>query len=228
MTNNPLIRGILLWGGQNKARIIEEMLKESNRAQKIVIFDGTLTKPSFETSAFFINDMQVLNKNISTLSHYIVCVGGENGYARCKIAEQLEKLGLQPITIIHEKSFIEPTAIIGKGSQVMPVAVVHKFANIGKQAIINTNSTIDHGCEIGDGVHIMGNAAIAGMVKIGDFATIGTNATILPYINIGTGAYIGAGAVVTKDVDPYDVVIGVPAKFYKKNKLEFFDDVFKI
>lgn len=41
---------------------------------------------------------------------------------------------------------------------------------------------------------------------------VGANVTILPGVHIGTGSIIGAGAVVTKDVEPYSIVGGVPAK----------------
>jgi acetyltransferase-like isoleucine patch superfamily enzyme len=43
-------------------------------------------------------------------------------------------------------------------------------------------------------------------------ASIGSNATILCGITIGEGALVGAGAVVTKNVPPYAIVAGVPAK----------------
>jgi acetyltransferase-like isoleucine patch superfamily enzyme len=43
-------------------------------------------------------------------------------------------------------------------------------------------------------------------------ASIGSNATILCGITIGEGALVGAGAVVTKDVPPFAIVAGVPAK----------------
>jgi len=43
-------------------------------------------------------------------------------------------------------------------------------------------------------------------------ASIGSNATILAGISIGEGALVGAGAVVTKDVPPFAIVAGVPAK----------------
>jgi serine acetyltransferase len=42
---------------------------------------------------------------------------------------------------------------------------------------------------------------------------IGLNAIIMPGVNVGDGAIIGAGSVVTKDVEPYTVVGGNPAKF---------------
>jgi acetyltransferase-like isoleucine patch superfamily enzyme len=52
-------------------------------------------------------------------------------------------------------------------------------------------------------------------IIIGNDVWIGANAVILPGVNIGNGAVIGAGAVVTKDVPDYAVVVGVPAKVLK-------------
>lgn len=55
-----------------------------------------------------------------------------------------------------------------------------------------------------------------GHCEIGNDVLISSNAVILRNITIGHGAVIGAGAVVTKDVPPYTVVAGVPAKQMKK------------
>jgi len=57
-------------------------------------------------------------------------------------------------------------------------------------------------------------------VEIEDFVFIGPRAIILPGVKIGKGAVIGAGAVVTKDVAPFKVVGGIPAKEIgeRKNK----------
>jgi acetyltransferase-like isoleucine patch superfamily enzyme len=52
-------------------------------------------------------------------------------------------------------------------------------------------------------------------VVIGDDVWIGTNVSIMPGVRIGNGAVIGAGSVVTKDVEPYAIVAGVPAKVLK-------------
>jgi len=47
---------------------------------------------------------------------------------------------------------------------------------------------------------------------IGHDTWIGHGAIIMPNVRIGNGAVVGSGAVVTKDVDPYTIVVGVPAK----------------
>lgn len=53
-------------------------------------------------------------------------------------------------------------------------------------------------------------------VNIGNDVWIGTNVVIMGGINIGDGSIIGAGSIVTKDVAPYSVVVGAPAKVIKK------------
>ncbi|NSY19772.1 CatB-related O-acetyltransferase [Neorhizobium sp. AL 9.2.2] len=53
-------------------------------------------------------------------------------------------------------------------------------------------------------------------IKIGNDVWIGSRAIILSGVSIGHGAVIAAGAIVTKDVDPYCIVAGVPAKPIRK------------
>lgn len=52
-------------------------------------------------------------------------------------------------------------------------------------------------------------------VKVGHDSWIGHGAIIQPGVTIGNGAIVGSGAVVTKDVPPYAIVVGVPAKVIK-------------
>lgn len=49
-------------------------------------------------------------------------------------------------------------------------------------------------------------------VHIGDYVWVGCNVIILPGVSIGEGAILASGCVVTKDVEPYTVVGGIPAK----------------
>jgi phosphonate metabolism protein (transferase hexapeptide repeat family) len=53
------------------------------------------------------------------------------------------------------------------------------------------------------------------MVEIGNDCWIGHGTIILPGVKIGDGAVVGAGAVVTREVEPYAVAAGVPAQFLR-------------
>ncbi len=110
---------------------------------------------------------------------------------------------------------------------------------VGEHVTFAKNVTIDYSGDvlIGNGVDIMGGVSIlthdhrfqheaiphhtskevtAHGLTIGDGAAIGSKAVILPNCNrIGNFARIGAGAVVTKDVPDYAVVVGVPAQVIK-------------
>ncbi len=60
---------------------------------------------------------------------------------------------------------------------------------------------------------------LVGDIDIGKEVFIGARAIVLPGVTIGEGAVVAAGAVVTKDVEPWSVVGGNPARFIKKREL---------
>jgi galactoside O-acetyltransferase len=88
---------------------------------------------------------------------------------------------------------------------------------IGKNVVISSNTVIETHDHEFDGCSMFDKNTIRSPLFVEDEVWIGSNVIITSRVNrIGTGAVIGSGAVVTKDVDSYNVVGGVPARFIRK------------
>ena len=110
-------------------------------------------------------------------------------------------------------------------------SVIGKYCYVGRNCVINSSeignySCIAAGVQIGGMEHsyqelsispmLMGEKCLLGVkTTIGHDVWIGANCIIKQGISIGDGAVIGANSFVNKDVKPYAIVFGSPAKFYK-------------
>ncbi len=129
---------------------------------------------------------------------------------------------------VRTRARLGARCIVGKG------AFVDFDVTIGDDSKLQNYACVYHGVTLGRGVFIGPHAVFAndmlpratdpsfaplrdgdwtvGETKVDDGAAIGANATILPGIHVGTWAMVGAGAVVTRDVAPYALVVGSPAR----------------
>ena len=87
---------------------------------------------------------------------------------------------------------------------------------------IGHDAVVSEGAFICTASHDLASKAFAlanAPIEIGDYAWICAYAIVLPGVKVGEGAVVAAGSVVTRDVEPWTVVGGVPAKFIKKREI---------
>lgn len=139
--------------------------------------------------------------------------------------QKARDLGFEIIDVIHRQAIVSPFAQIGRGPTIMAGAVINAAAQLGDNVIVNTGAIVEHDCIIGNHVHIATGARLASTVAVGDGAHIGAGATVLQCVSIGQGAIVGAGAMVIRDVAPWTMVVGVPARVLRIRKPDTSDRV---
>ncbi len=141
----------------------------------------------------------------------ILAIG--NNHIRQKIAERL--CGNHWVSIIHPYSVVDDSVSIGEGTVIFAGVVIQPGCIVGKHAILNTRSSIDHDCKIGDYAHLAPGVSLAGDVEIGEGTMIGIGSSIIPQLKVGCWSVVGAGAAVTQHIENWVLVVGVPAKVKK-------------
>jgi UDP-2-acetamido-3-amino-2,3-dideoxy-glucuronate N-acetyltransferase len=123
---------------------------------------------------------------------------------------------------------------IGDGTRIGPFVEIQRGAVVGSRCKVQSHTFVCDGIEIGDEVFVghgvmfindkrpRATSEDGRLHEEGDWAllrtvveprvSIGTGAVIMGGIRIGEGAVVGAGAVVTRDVEPGEAVVGSPAR----------------
>jgi acetyltransferase-like isoleucine patch superfamily enzyme len=143
--------------------------------------------------------------------------------------------------VLYTGSTIGPGVLIGDLASIREGCRVGRGAVIGRGVMMLANCTVGAFSRVQDQAHLVGDMVIEEHVFVGmgvvtsndneiyvsrfgiatppqrgpvvrRLAVIGSAATVLPNVEIGEGALVGAGAVVTRDVEPWTLVTGVPAR----------------
>lgn len=169
------------------------------------------------------------------------CIIGEYLMDFCKDRQyHSHPLSIGVSVLIRSGSIIYAGSTIGDHFQTGHQTTIREKANIGNNVSIGTLSDIQCNCKIGNYVRLHSNVFIAPLSVIDDFvwlfphviltndptppssnfvgvhihsfAIVASGAIVMPGLDLGQDCLIGAGAIVTKSVDPYTVVVGNPAK----------------
>jgi UDP-2-acetamido-3-amino-2,3-dideoxy-glucuronate N-acetyltransferase len=148
-------------------------------------------------------------------------------------------INVHPSAVVDQGAVIGGGSAIWHFSHICSSAVIGKNCSIGQNVLVADNATLGNNVKIQNNVAIYGGVTVEDDVFLGPScvltnvtnprsqvsrktlyektlirrgATVGANATIVCGITLGRYCFIGAGAVVTKDVPDYGLVLGNPGK----------------
>ena len=105
-----------------------------------------------------------------------------------------------------------PYGYIGPNAEIPCMVYMGKYVMIGKELLITGN---DHKFNLSGTPMIFSGRPSPKVTVIEDDVWIGSRVIIMTGVIIGRGSIIGAGSVVTKNIEPYSVVAGVPARLIR-------------
>lgn len=158
---------------------------------------------------------KILGDSITSIENpndycYFVSIG--DNIKRQYWYDTLKQNNLSLINVIDPSAMVSKNATIGTGCFIGKTAIINSDAHIGNNCVVNTKALIEHGCRIQDNVNVSTNSVLNGDVKVEDGVFVGSCSVVNGQLIIGKGSTIGSGSVVVKNVKPYTIVVGVPAK----------------
>lgn len=125
---------------------------------------------------------------------------------------------------------VHPTFLAGGVSKISRDFVAGPYSYVGSGCEVGPGVSIGHYTMLGPGVRILGNDHVYDhpgtpiifsgrppfkITRIGADVWLGANVVVIAGVSIGDGVVVAAGSVVTKDLSPYSIFGGVPARFIK-------------
>lgn len=124
-----------------------------------------------------------------------------------------DRLRMGERSYIGAHAYVTGEISLGADTTINPFAVVRGRVTLGDGVRIGAHTSLmafNHGTAPGQPIFRQSHTALG--ITVGDDVWIGSNVVVLDGITIGSHSIIGAGAVVTKDVDEWAVVVGNPAR----------------
>jgi sugar O-acyltransferase (sialic acid O-acetyltransferase NeuD family) len=205
---------VLVFGAGGHGRVVADIVRASGwKLEGFLDDDANKSSTTISGLPIFAADEWLRS---GTLCRIILGIGDNR--ARETVAQRVRRAGMTVASAIHPSAVVSAHAHIGEGAVVMPAAVLNTQCRVGEGAIINTAAVVEHDVEIGRFAHMSSNCTAGGGARIGDRTLIGMAATVLPGKRVGCNCIVGAGAVVTRDIDDFQIAYGVPAKVHRANR----------
>jgi sugar O-acyltransferase (sialic acid O-acetyltransferase NeuD family) len=143
-------------------------------------------------------------------ARYVIGVGKPS--VRALLASRFEHAGARFASVVHPRAYVPTSSQLAPGCVVAPGAHVGPYSRLGLHVVLNVLSSVGHDAVIGRAAVLSPYSVVNGAAVIGAEVLLGTHSTVLAGVRIGDGSQIAAGAVVYREVAPFSLAQGDPAK----------------
>ncbi len=205
---------IVLVGSSGQAKVIIDLVEKEGRYKMVGLIDAAR---SIGDSTL---GYSVLGREIdlpALIVEYglkgIIIAIGDNSVRAIVAATILELCPNLPfVTAVHPSASIGKQTTLGSGTVVMAGAVVNPCCQVGQFCILNTKASLDHDSVMEDFSSLAPGVTTGASCRIGTYSAVSIGTVLRHGITIGEHSVIGGGSYVTKDVEPFSIAYGTPAR----------------
>lgn len=214
---NMSLTPLIIIGAGGLGREVAWLVEDINRDSRTYDFLGFLDDKSTST----VEGYPVIGTTEQWLTApdarvRVVCAVGDP-LIRYKIVQRFIGSHVSFATLVHPSVHHSRWVEFGPGTIVCANTSLTTNVRVGAHALFNPNCAIGHDVDIQDFASLMPGVHISGDVVCGTGSYFGVGSTVINQVSVGSWTVVGAGAVVTRDLPPRVVAVGVPARPIKDN-----------
>jgi sugar O-acyltransferase (sialic acid O-acetyltransferase NeuD family) len=211
---------IVVFGSSGHAKVVIDIVEKEGRYKIAGLLDG-FRNVGEETLGYQVLGLEFDLPRLMgeyDLKGIIIAVG--DNYSRAQVATRVSDIcpNLPFVSTIYPNASIGKEATVGIGSVIMAGAVVNPCCQVGQFCIVNTSASLDHDSVMEDFSSLAPGATTGGNCRIGRYSAVCIGSVLRNGITIGEHSVIGAGSTVIKDVEPFALAFGCPAKKVRDRK----------
>ena len=186
----------IIVGAGGHAKVVLEGLKKSGAEVHGLLDNDKQTHGQKLDEFFVLGDDELLND--LDPSNFTLANGLGNILHRKRVQEDLERVGWVFTGFVHPTASVSDSCTLERDVQVHAGTIIQADAVIGKSAIINTGSIVEHDCSVGDWAHIAPRATLCGGCIIQECVLVGAGAVLLPQVTVTEGTTIKANSTIKR------------------------------
>lgn len=208
---------LIIVGAGGAGREVAWLVEDINLDRPTYEFLGFLDDSATETVEGYpiLGDVATWLKNPDRRVHVVCAVG--SSFSRFRLVQRLTDVGVQFATLIHPSVHYSRWVEFGPGTIVRANNSLTTNVSVGAHCLLSTGCTVGHDTRLEDFVSLMPGVNISGDVVCGTGSYFGTGSAVINGVSVGAWTVVGAGGIVTRDLPPGVVAVGVPAKPIKDN-----------
>jgi acetyltransferase EpsM len=210
---------IVIIGGRGNGTVVASTIEDCKKAGQNIHCIGFLNDDEKEINGYPVVG-KIRNKDWEKLPNDVMFIYTMSkvklAYERHMMLKNLAIPLSRFANVVHPTAIVSNQATMGRGNVPMAFAQLGPNATIGNHTLLFTHSYVGHDDTVGEFVFLAAYASTGAWCYIGDGVHLGHKSSMLTRIKIGKYAVTGLGAVVTKDINDFEIVAGVPAKVIGK------------